>query len=163
MLRYIATTARELYDATYFFPETTSDLRDDSANVRVVDTIPETDPADLIPNLNSFGQQLAGQIPSSEENTFFSPFSISMALSMLLNGVTPNSKTYREMQTTVYQGLSVDHVNSGIRDTLQSMNGVDIACSVWVKPDLRIREEFTQKMETVFDAKPEKHSYSIID
>jgi serine protease inhibitor len=130
-------------------PRYTTGNIDSSANVRVADV-----PGKLFYNLNAFGQQLADFIRFHEENSFISPFSISTALSMRFNALTVNSNSYNEMNA-IYGGLTLDQVNSGFQGVLQSMHGMDIACSIWAKPDVPIKIDYTERIATVFKAEPQ--------
>jgi serine protease inhibitor len=124
--------------------------------------------ADLILNLNAFGESIARVLHFTDEKTFISPFSIFTSLSMLFNGLHVNSNSYNEM-ASIYGTATVEVINSGFQEVLQSMTSAvqnthgyrhefmpefDLACSIWVKPSLSMTNEYKEKMTSVFKAEP---------
>jgi len=113
---------------------------------------------------NLFNQILSGK--SDAENIMISPFSVSSALSMTLNGAA--GETYDQMlKTLCLEDKTLDEINSTYLKLMSDMVPVDdriefdIANSVWVEKTLTVKENFITKLEEYYDA--EGKSFDITD
>ena len=91
--------------------------------------------------------QTISEQEADDANMFISPFSISTALSMTLNGA--NGQTFREMQDALRTGaLSLEEINLAYQTLLEVLPQLDpstqlkIANSIWHQNDYPVREEF---------------------
>ena len=108
---------------------------------------------------NSFAFQMFGEVSRQEgNNTFFSPLSLNMALAMLYNGTSGNTRA--EMA----KALGVSHltdieINEYYRKIMQALLGADpstditIANSVWYHNDFSVKDSFVDINKNYFDAK----------
>jgi len=107
---------------------------------------------------NSLGFDLLRQLSGANgENTIISPVSISMALGMTLNGAA--GATYDSMQSVLgFQGLSREEINQSYRHLLDQLFTLDpdvlmeIANSIWIRDEFRVKESFQNINHTNFDA-----------
>ncbi|HOQ01714.1 MAG TPA: serpin family protein [Acetivibrio clariflavus] len=92
-----------------------------------------------------------------EENVFFSPFSISMALSMAYQGADTTTKDAMA-EALNYKGMTDDEINQSYRAHLDYFKKLypqielDVANSIWIKKNSQIKESFLNKNNEVFDA-----------
>jgi serine protease inhibitor len=115
---------------------------------------------EVVTSGNEFTADILKKVNASEpddKNLFFSPFSISMALGMTLNGAI--GVTRDEMiQTLQLQGLSMDEINASYKyliDNLVSLDKdvtFDIANSIWYRDDYTILPDFIQLNQDNFYA-----------
>ena len=114
---------------------------------------------EITANSNSFGFELFRESleNSAEINVVLSPFSVSMALGMTLNGAS--GKTFDDMKTTLgFEDMSPDEINQSYRnliDILQSIdNSVDfqIANSIWCREGFPVQDTFITTNTHYFDA-----------
>ena len=96
-------------------------------------------------------------LKDEEENVFISPFSISMALSMALNGA--NGETYNEMRNTLeFDGMTLEEINSKYLELQKSLEGVDntldlnIANSIWIRELFEVKQGFKDRNIVYFDS-----------
>lgn len=97
-------------------------------------------------------------LPSeAESNLFISPFSVSTALSMALNGAA--GQTYSEMQTLLeLSDLSEDERNSAYKTVHELLSGIDqkvlfeIANSMWYRYGFQILPDFVETNRRYFYA-----------
>lgn len=108
---------------------------------------------------NAFGFKLLQRVNESEQNAnvFISPFSVSMALGMALNGA--NAGTLDSMKQTLgFSGLSVEEIDQSYRNLSSALLNLDpkvtlsIANSVWSRNDFPIEKKFVDDCKTYFDA-----------
>ncbi len=130
---------------------------------------PEPKPIDLraltpeeklvVSSSNNFAFELFSQLNSTHEddNMFISPFSVSTALSMTLNGANGETQTAM-MEALELEDLSVAEVNEAYKELssmLLSMDQkvtIEVANSVWYKDILNIKEAFEQILLESYDA-----------
>ncbi len=93
----------------------------------------------LITSNNAFALSLFKKLADNSENLFISPFSISTALSMALNGASGSNLT--QMQAVLgYDQFTLEKLNGDYLNLLLSMDFVDMdlvlhtANSVWIAP-----------------------------
>jgi serine protease inhibitor len=114
---------------------------------------------DLAYNNNDFGFSIFSIIhdKSKEENLFISPFSISTALSMTLNGAATDTK--QEMLNSLkYFNWNPDSLNAAYRDLLQVLPVLDKeikmnnANSIWYRNGFNVLPEFLNVNNKYFNA-----------
>ncbi|MFP4200568.1 MAG: serpin family protein [Clostridia bacterium] len=100
-------------------------------------------------------RQLRGKDP--EDDLFFSPASISVALAMTKNGAA--AETFDALSQTLGFGeMSREAVNRGFRDLLTILRNpdpeveLDIANSIWAREGLPFKEEFLKANDEYYDA-----------
>lgn len=93
----------------------------------------------------------------SDENVFFSPFSISMALSMVYQGA--NTTTKESMAKVLnYTGISTEEINQSYMDHLNYFEKLypqvelNVANSIWLRENFKANESFLTKNKEVFNA-----------
>lgn len=107
-----------------------------------------------------FGANLFKKISEedSDKNVFFSPFSISMALSMTLLGADTTTKEGIE-KVLNYTGMDTNEINQGYIDHLKYFKNLNpevklnIANSIWVNENYEADENFLAKNKEVFNSK----------
>ena len=122
---------------------------------------PEVGPTDgsVITANTKFGFNLFNEIRKTEqdENIFISPFSISVALAMTLNGAA--GETEQAMtQTLQLQGLDSESINADYAQLQQTLQASDpkvtlaIANSLWARQDILFKQDFLQRNTQFFGA-----------
>lgn len=93
-----------------------------------------------------------------EENIFISPFSVSMALAMTLNGA--EGQTFEDMRRTLeLDGMDLNEINDSFQSLVELLATVDpkvqlkIANSIWHRNSLAVSEDFRLRMEEYFEAR----------
>jgi serine protease inhibitor len=106
-----------------------------------------------------FGLNLWRQLQQQEglQNTFISPTSVAIALSLLLQGA--DGTTQQEMlQALSLQGVSLEDLNSANQALYQSWENAGegmelaIANSLWTRADISFKPEFLQTNQQYYDA-----------
>lgn len=109
---------------------------------------------------NSFSASLFDQVASEEQgkNFFISPFSVSMALAMTLNGAS--GQTYTDMARTLgLSSLSNEQINESYQNLMAMFSGLDpsvkfdIANSIWYRNTFAVQDSFLNVDSTYFNAK----------
>ncbi len=129
-------------------------------------TAPDTPPraltkteTEVVGRANTFGlglfARMSADAPST--NVFISPFSVSMALGMTLNGAGGDTRT--AMQGTLgFEGMSDSAINTsyrGIIDLLRTLDPkvrFDIANSIWTRQGFPVLPAFLATNRSYFDA-----------
>jgi len=100
------------------------------------------------------------------ENLMISPFSISSALSMTMNGAA--GETFDAMKKTLrYDGKTLEEINETYLKLMNEMVSVDplvlieIANSVWVEKRLEVKSQFMSDLETWYKA--EAREFDVTD
>ncbi|MFZ0282238.1 MAG: serpin family protein, partial [Bacteroidales bacterium] len=124
---------------------------------------------EVIDSANSFAFDLFRPIigdTKGEENIMISPFSITSALSMTLNGAS--GETFEDMKKTLrLDGKTLEQINDTYLKLMTEMVPVDervvleIANSVWVEKHLTVKEPFMTALATWYKA--EAREISITD
>ncbi|HNZ53134.1 MAG TPA: serpin family protein [bacterium] len=92
-----------------------------------------------------------------EKNIFFSPISISVALSMTMNGA--DGENHEEMSKALeFSGMTQKEINEGFLDLIESLNYCDnyaelnLANSIWIAPNYSdcISEPFIETLEKYY-------------
>ena len=108
---------------------------------------------------NQFGFDLLHQTRrgAPDDNLFFSPVSVSMALGMTLNGAA--STTFDSMRVALrLAGAPLDEINQGYRNLIDLLRGLDassqfqIANSIWAHSGIPFLPAFLAAGKTHFDA-----------
>lgn len=119
---------------------------------------PEVDPRVVSAN-TKFGVNLFNEIRKTEQdkNIFISPFSVSIALAMTLNGAA--GETEQAMANTLQlQGLSSESINGGYAGLHQTLLTSDpkvtltIANSLWARQGVPFKQDFLQRNAESFYA-----------
>lgn len=93
----------------------------------------------------------------TDKNVFFSPFSISMALSMVYQGAGTTTRD-AIAEALNYKGMSIDEVNQSYMDHLSYFKKLypqvelNVANSIWVREGFDVKESFLNKNKEVFNA-----------
>ena len=116
---------------------------------------------------NKFSFELLKMLNEKEGDQpfFVSPFSISTAFAMALNGA--EGETYEQMRDFFgYGGMTNEEINQAYRDLIELLTTLDpkvvmnIANSVWVREDFQVIEEFLDRNRTYFDAEVKRLDFS---
>ncbi|MBN1397183.1 MAG: serpin family protein [Bacteroidetes bacterium] len=108
---------------------------------------------------NSFGFNLFNKINDSEmnKNVFVSPFSVSMAFGMVLNGA--DGPTLDSLKKVLgYAGISMDGINNSYKNISAVLTNLDAkvifenANSIWYRNDFPVLQEFLDVNSTYFDS-----------
>jgi serine protease inhibitor len=104
-------------------------------------------------------------LDKEKENIFFSPASISFALSMVFNGAAGG--TLEAMAAAMgIEKLGLDDLNKANADLRTILLNpdprveTDIANSLWAEKDARVKEDFLQRNKEFYDATVEKLDFS---
>ena len=106
-----------------------------------------------------FGFKLFKKISSiqKDSNIFISPFSVSMALGMTLNGA--NKTTYDSIKTLLeLNGLTDPEINQSYQSLINRLDNLDpnvtfnIANSIWYLNSMTFEQEFINTNKTYFNA-----------
>jgi serine protease inhibitor len=116
---------------------------------------------------NSFGFKLFSAVNKSEtaKSVFISPVSVSMALGMALNGA--NGSTQAAMiQTLEFAGMTQADINASYKSLIALLSGLDpkvtlqIANSIWYRPELNVEQAFKQVNQQYFNAEINSLNFS---
>jgi len=108
---------------------------------------------------NSFGFKLFSQLNTVEQNknVFISPFSVSMAFGMLLNGA--NGATLDSLKKALeHTNYSLEEINNSYKNISAALINLDpavkfqIANSIWYRLGFAVRPKFLDDNKTYFDA-----------
>jgi len=113
----------------------------------------------LVKGSNAFTFNFFSKIPDSQgHNVMVSPLSISLALSMTLNGADGITKS-NMISALGLNGLSVDEINHIYFDLVNALKKADsnvvmgIANSIWIKKEYPVLESFITANQKYFDAR----------
>lgn len=136
---------------------------------------PEPDPVDivmtpkslqLVKTNNAFAFNLFKAIPESRgKNVMVSPLSISLALSMTLNGADGTTKTDM-IDALGLNDLSVDDINQVYLDLVTALKKADpnvvlnVANSIWIRKDFSVLEPFIATNQKYYDARVESLDFN---
>jgi len=114
---------------------------------------------EVLASSENFGLKIFQELAMAERETniFISPLSISMALSMTINGA--NTSTYDAIQNTLGLGnLSLEDINQSNKDLTQLLIGLDnkvkfsIANSIWFRNSFTFKQDFIQRNTNYYQA-----------
>lgn len=124
---------------------------------------------EVVTSANRFAFDLFKPVVAGEEpgtNIMISPFSITSALSMTLNGAA--GETFDAVKASLrYDAMSLDEVNDTYRKLVSEMVPVDervvmeIANSVWVENQFPVKDEFIEALKKWYLA--EARNFSVSD
>jgi serpin B len=108
---------------------------------------------ELITGMNTFCFDLFQHIGEQEPNTFFSPYSMSMALAMAYEGIEGESA--EQIRSVLHLTLSRAILNQAlatVQQMLEQTEGVqlDIANALWIQSDYPFRSSYLETMRTHF-------------
>lgn len=121
----------------------------------------------LVNSQTQFGFKLLQELFSQNDhqNTFISPTSIALALSMLYNGA--EGVTQQEIASTLeYQGLSLEEINHSSQVLQQLLNDTDseitlaVANSLWAREEFEIKSQFLETNKQVYQAEVAKLDFN---
>lgn len=131
-------------------------------------TTPKPDPGEVVMTQkslslvkagNAFTFNLFSKIPDSQgHNVMVSPLSISLALSMTLNGAEGFTKS-KMISTLGLNGLNINEINRIYFDLVNTLKKADfrvkmgIANSIWIKKGYPVREPFISANQKYYDAR----------
>lgn len=114
---------------------------------------------EILASTENFGLKVFKELAMAERETniFISPLSISLALSMTINGAGGN--TYNEMNDVLAFGnLSLEDINQSNRDLADLLTGLDnkvqfnIANSIWYRNTMTFKQDFIQRNTDYYSA-----------
>ena len=122
------------------------------------DIVMTTKSLQLVKADNSFTFSLFNAIPASAgKNVMVSPLSISLALSMTLNGADGTTKN--DMITALgLKDLSVDEIDQVYLDLIKALKNADpdvvmnVANSIWIRKDFPVLDPFIATNQKYYDA-----------
>ncbi|QVK20117.1 serpin family protein [Mycoplasmatota bacterium] len=95
------------------------------------------------------------------ENIFISPFSISSALAMTLNGAAGDTKD--SMQTTLQlKDISIDDMNNGFAYINYMLTNLDDDVEINIANSLWVKDEYTLNKQFEFDVKSNFNAYATL-
>ena len=115
---------------------------------------------DIAASVNRFGLKLFQKLAEEEKdsNVVISPLSVSMALTMVLNGA--ESRTAEAMASTLeLAGLSPDLINQSYQKLNDQLTTIDtavvfkIANSIWYRREIPVEQTFLNLNQAFFDAR----------
>ena len=118
-----------------------------------------SDEQEIVKASNEFAMNMLSEINATHENqnVFISPFSISTALSMTLNGA--NGETKEAIKGVIgLENLSDETINQTYKDLVTYIYGLDkgvtlnIANSTWYKQELTVHSSFEDLLRTFYSA-----------
>jgi serpin B len=137
---------------------------------------PESEPGDIVMTQkslqlvsadNAFTFNLFRKIPDSKgHNVMVSPLSISLALSMTLNGAEGTTKSAM-IEALGLNGFSVDEINQIYLDLVTALKKADsqvvmnIANSIWIKKSYPVLTPFIATNQKYYDASVEKLDFNL--
>ncbi len=123
----------------------------------------------LAASSNAFGFSLFRRICEGDSgNLFLSPLSVSMALSMTLNGARGETETAMK-NTLGFGDMSMEEVNQTFQSLVPYLTGLDpktlvsIANSIWIRQEFTPDPLFIQTNETYYSAEVERLDFSSPD
>lgn len=130
------------------------------------DIVMTTKSLQLVKADNIFTFNLFKKIPDSTgKNVMVSPLSISLALSMALNGAEGTTKTDM-INALGLSGLSVDEINQIYSELIMALKKADpnvvmnVANSIWIKKSFTVLEPFITTNQKYFDARVERLDFN---
>lgn len=120
----------------------------------------------LVKTNNAFTFNLFNAIPGSQgKNVMVSPLSISLALSMTLNGADGSTKIDM-INALGLNDLSVDEINQVYLDLVTALKKADpnvvmnVANSIWIKKNFPVLEPFIATNQKYYDARVESLDFN---
>lgn len=110
---------------------------------------------------NQFGFQLLSVLnKDNDDNIFISPYSLFIALSLVVNG--SDGETKEEILKALHTNLQLEQLNEQNRKLFQNLNLQDeeiqlnIANSVWLNENYQFQKQFRQNMKDYYEAEMEE-------
>jgi serpin B len=106
-------------------------------------------------SLNSFSFDLYKQLKSDNENLFFSPFSIDVALLLVREGAKSDTKT--DFDKVLHINSNINEKDAGgfiqsLRSFKNTRNQLNVSNSVWIQNNYKIENDFQNKIQTNYFA-----------
>ncbi len=133
-------------------------------NIRHLDIVENT----IVSSDNSFGFKLFARINGSEQNknVFISPFSVSMAFGMLLNGA--NGSTLDSLEQALGDaGMSLNDINNAYKNVSALLTTLDAhvtfqnANSIWYRGGFPVLSNFLNVNKNYFDAEVDSLNFTL--
>ena len=133
-------------------------------NVQVLNTVENS----IVSSDNSFGFKLFTQINRGEQNknVFISPFSVSMAFGMLLNGA--NGSTLDSLEQVLGDaGMSLNDINNAYKNISALLTALDAhvifqnANSIWYRDGFPVLPNFLTDNKNYFDAEVDSLDFTL--
>jgi len=122
----------------------------------------ENDYEQVIVAINELGFKLMTEVEADQEgNTFISPMSLFMALSMVYNGADGETKEEIAKALQV-EGIDVNELNKANASMMSMLDKeteeiqVDVANSIWLNEDFHFQDEFANHNKNYFNAEIEE-------
>lgn len=114
---------------------------------------------DLVKNQRTFGYQMFKELEQEDQdkNIFISPFSISTALSMTLNGADGNTRT-EMLDALAQEGWNIDSLNEAYQTLIEVLGHLDeevqleIANAIFSKEGFEVKAPFLNTMENAYNS-----------
>ncbi|MCX6220508.1 MAG: serpin family protein [Bacteroidia bacterium] len=120
----------------------------------------------LVQSSNAFSFSLLNKsLDGTIENRMVSPLSVSMALSMTLNGASGTTLTAIQ-KTLGLEGLTKDEINTISHDLAMALQKADpnvvmnIANSIWIRKSFTVLDPFITANQTYYDAQVSKLDFN---
>ena len=118
--------------------------------------------AQLVSTANDFSFDLFRVLQEQEkdQNLFFSPFSVDVALHMTANGATGDTKTAMQ-QTLRVAGLEDETINTAVKNLAEQLAQADTratwttANSIWFKDKYTLQNGFSERIQNYYDGRIE--------
>ena len=100
----------------------------------------------------------------NESALILSPWGVSHVLALLLEGATPTSHSYQQIQNVLFANpeapLSREYIHTAVQSLSTSITAssdgkeliVADACSVWIKPGVQLRDDYVKAVQMYFNA-----------
>lgn len=104
--------------------------------------------------INQFGFDLYKQVSQPEENTFFSPISISSAMAMAYLGA--DGQTEKEFQNVLLFQKNTPEFHEAFRSNIEkviskdSVNLLRVANSIWLQQDFKLNDDYINNLKTYY-------------
>ena len=124
----------------------------------------------VVTSNNTFGLELFGHILTAKQDTnvFISPLSVSLALSMTLNGAANETET--AMRTTLgFEDLTLEEVNIVQSELMELLVSTDpdvlfeIANSIWYREGYPVLDSFKTVNQTYYNAEIREQDFSLAE
>ena len=130
------------------------------------DIVMTTKSLQLVKADNAFTFNMLNAIPVTQgKNVMVSPLSISLALSMTLNGADGSTKTDM-INALGFSDLSVEEINQVYLDLITALKKADpnvvmnVANSIWIRKDFSVLEPFVATNQKYYDARVDRLDFN---
>ncbi len=119
--------------------------------------------ASIANNINNFTFKTYAVLSNESGNLFFSPFSVSTALSMVAEGA--EGKTLEEMRNTLELSNDSSANRESFKNLLDSLNtknagyNLSVANAIWIEKTFSVRQEFSSAVSTYYYASAQQADF----